>query len=42
MEGGIIIGTVVFFVLFLIAAYLIMQYSTNGVEDPKLVSEYRM
>jgi hypothetical protein len=42
MEGGIIIGSVVYFVLFLIAGYLIMLYSTNGVEDQKLISEYRV
>ena len=39
--GAIIIGTVVYLVLFAVAAYFIQHTATKDVNDEKLRSEYR-
>ncbi len=39
--AAILIGTIVYFVLYLGSAYLIQNYVTKDVEDAKLKSEYR-
>jgi hypothetical protein len=38
---ALIIGTAVFIILWLIAAYIINSQVQRGVDDPKLKSEYR-
>ena len=39
--GAIMIGTIVYFVLFVIAAFLIQEKVTRDEKDEKLKSEYR-
>jgi hypothetical protein len=39
--GALIIGSVIYFAIFLIAAYLIQDKVTKDVNDEKLRSEYR-
>jgi hypothetical protein len=39
--GALIIGTAIYFVIFLIAAYLIQDKVTKDEKDEKLRSEYR-
>ena len=39
--GAIMIGTIVYFVIFVIAAFLIQDKVTRDEKDEKLKSEYR-
>ncbi len=39
--SAILIGSFIYFVVFLIAAYFISDRATSGVNDDKLRSEYR-
>lgn len=39
--GAILLGSFIYFVLFLVAAYFITDKTTKDVNDPKLKSEYR-
>jgi hypothetical protein len=40
--AAILIGSITYFVLFVIAAYLIQDYATKDVADSKIKGEYRM
>ena len=39
--GAILIGTIVYFILFIVASYFIQDYATKDVVDPKVKNEYR-
>ncbi len=39
---AILVGSIVYFVLFLGASYFIQDYATKDVVDPKVKSEYRV
>ncbi len=41
MDTVIVIGTIIFVVLWIIASILIMIISSKGVNDPRLKGEYR-
>ncbi len=40
--GALLIGTIIYFAIFLVAAYLIQDRVTKDERDEKLRSEYRM
>lgn len=40
--SAILTGSIIYFVLFLVAAYFISDRATRDVNDEKLRSEYRM
>ncbi len=40
--AAILIGTVCYFILFVVASYLIQDYATKDVIDPKVKNEQRM
>ncbi len=39
--GALLIGTVIFIIIFVIAAYLIQDHATKEANDPKIKNEYR-
>jgi len=39
--GAILLGSIVFIVIFLVAAFLIQDHVTKEVNDPNVKSEYR-
>ena len=39
--GAILIGTIIYFVIFVVAAFLIQERVTRDEKDEKLRSEYR-
>ena len=41
MDTTIVIGTIIFIILWLIASIVIMMIANKSVNDPKLKSEYR-
>jgi len=39
--GAILLGTIIYIVIFVVAAFLIQDHVTKQVNDPNLKSEYR-
>ncbi len=39
--GAILLGSIIFIVIFVVAAFLIQDYATKDVNDPNLKTEYR-